>query len=78
MNGLNTMMQELQRNLIKDINTSKLPVGIVYFVLKDIFNETEKSYIDAINTEKSISSIGEEETLEKSTETEEVIEKNED
>ena len=77
MNGLNTMMQELQRNLIKDINASKLPVGIVYFVLKDIFNETEKSYIDAINTEKSISSIGEE-VLEKSTETEEVIEKNED
>ena len=52
MNGLNSMIQELQSNLIKDINASKLPVGIVFFVLKDIFNETEKSYINALNTEK--------------------------
>ena len=50
--GLNTMIQELQSNLIKDINASKLPVGIVFFVLKDIFNETEKSYINALNAEK--------------------------
>lgn len=52
MNGLNTMIQELQSNLIKDINNSHLPVGIVFFVLKDIFNETEKGYINALNTEK--------------------------
>ena len=50
--GLNTMIQELQSNLIKDINASKLPVGIVFFVLKDIFNETEKSYVNALNAEK--------------------------
>lgn len=50
--GLNTMIQELQSNLIKDINASKLPVGIVFFVLKDIFNETERSYINALNAEK--------------------------
>ena len=50
--GLNTMIQELQSNLIKDINSSHLPVGIVFFVLKDIFNETERSYINAINAEK--------------------------
>ena len=52
MSGLNTMIQELQSNLIKDINNSQLPVGIVFFVLKDIFNETERSYINALNTEK--------------------------
>ena len=52
MNGLNTMIQELHSNLIKDINSSQLPVGIVFFVLKDIFNETEKGYINAINAEK--------------------------
>lgn len=52
MNGLNTMIQELHRNLIKDINSSQLPVGVVYFVLKDIFNETERGYINALNTEK--------------------------
>ena len=50
--GLNTMIQELHSNLIKDINASKLPVGIVFFVLKDIFNATEKSYIDVLNAEK--------------------------
>ena len=52
MSGLNTMIQELQSNLIKDINKSQLPVGIVFFVLKDIFNETERSFINAINAEK--------------------------
>ena len=52
--GLNTMIQELQSNLINDINKSKLPVGIVFFVLKDIFNETERSYINALNAEKNI------------------------
>ena len=52
MNGLNSIIQELHSNLIKDINESKLPVGIVFFVLKDIFNETERSFINAINTEK--------------------------
>ena len=50
--GLNTMIQELHSNLIKDINASKLPVGIVFFLLKDIFNATEKSYLDVLNAEK--------------------------
>jgi hypothetical protein len=52
MSGLNTMIQELQSNLIKDINNSHLPVGVVFFVLKDIFNETERSYLNALNAEK--------------------------
>ena len=52
MSGLNSMIQELHSNLIKDINESKLPVGIVFFVLKDIFNETERSYINSLNMEK--------------------------
>ena len=52
--GLNTMIQELHRNLIKDINSSQLPVGVVFFVLKDIFNETERSYINTLNAEKMI------------------------
>lgn len=54
MNGINTMIQELHRNLIKDINSSQLPVGVVFFVLKDIFNETERSYINTLNAEKMI------------------------
>ena len=52
MSGLNSMIQELHSNLIKDINESKLPVGIVFFVLKDIFNETERSFINSLNMEK--------------------------
>lgn len=54
--GLNTMIQELHRNLIKDINSSQLPVGVVFFVLKDIFNETERSYINTLNAEKMVTS----------------------
>ena len=63
--GLNILMQELHSNLVKDINSCQLPVGIVYFVLKDIFNETERSYIDALNAEKITKSEEVKEEIEK-------------
>ena len=44
MNGLNTLMNDLKQNLINDINGSMLPVGIAYYIVKDVLNEVEKSY----------------------------------
>lgn len=44
MNGLNTLMNDLKQNLINDINSSMLPVGIAYYIVKDVLNEVEKSY----------------------------------
>ena len=52
MNGLNTMIEELHSNLINDINSSHLPVSIVYYVVKDVFNEVELSYRNVLTSEK--------------------------
>ena len=62
--GINTLIEELHNNLINDINSSKLPVGVVYFVLKDIFNETERGYINALNSEKILPEKTEKEVVE--------------
>lgn len=42
--GLNTLMEDLQNKLINDINNSQLPVGIIYYVAKDVFSQVEKEY----------------------------------
>lgn len=51
MNGLNTIIEELHNNLIENINKSQLPVGIIYFVMKDVFSEVEKGYIQELKSE---------------------------
>ena len=51
MNGLNTIIEELHNNLIEDVNKSQLPVGIIYFVMKDVFSEVEKGYMQELRNE---------------------------
>lgn len=53
--GFNTMIDELHRNLIDDVNKSKLPVGIVYYVLKDVFSNVSDSYNATLAEEKQFS-----------------------
>jgi hypothetical protein len=50
--GLNTLMEDLQNKLINDINNSQLPVGIVYYVAKDVFSQIEKEYQKELEIEK--------------------------
>lgn len=52
MNGLNTLMEDLHSKLIKDINSCNLPVGIVYYVAKDVFREIELGYQKQLILEK--------------------------
>ena len=54
MGGLNTLIDELHNNLINDINKSQLPVGIIYFVIKDVFSEVERGYIEELKNEKNL------------------------
>lgn len=49
--GLNTLIEKLHQNLINDINSSQLPVGIIYYVAKDVFSEIEKGYQNALSQE---------------------------
>ena len=51
MGGLNTLIEELHNNLINDVNKSQLPVGIIYFVIKDVFSEVEKGYMQELKAE---------------------------
>lgn len=52
MSGFNTIIENLRQNLINDINNSQLPVGIVYYVAKDVFTEIERGYKNALDSEK--------------------------
>ena len=52
MSGINTLMEDLHEKLIKDINSCQLPVGIVYYVAKDVFREIELGYQKELIREK--------------------------
>lgn len=52
MNGINTLMEDLHNKLIKDINSCQLPVGIIYYVAKDVFKEIEMGYEKQLIIEK--------------------------
>ena len=82
MSGLNTLMEELHNNLINDVNNSQLPVGIIYFVIKDVFSEVEKGYMQELKSESLNTQTSEEnpeKELEENTDIiseEEIIEEN--
>ena len=40
--GFNTMINNLMANLIKDIRESGVPIGTVYYMLKDILVNIER------------------------------------
>lgn len=50
--GFNTMINNLTAKLIKDITESGLPVGISYYVLKDILKIVEQQYNYALGEEE--------------------------
>ena len=50
--GLNTLMEDLHNKLIKDINSCNLPVGVIYYVAKDVFREIEIGYQKQLAVEK--------------------------
>ena len=50
--GFNTMINNLTAKLIKDITESGLPIGISYYVLKDILKSVEQQYTYALGEEE--------------------------
>lgn len=50
--GLNSLMEDLQKKLINDINNSQLPVGIIYYIAKDVFMQIETEYQRTLKEEK--------------------------
>lgn len=49
--GINQKIEYYRQQLINIINNSKLPVGILYYIIKDIFNMISIEYNAAIERE---------------------------
>ena len=49
--GFNTMINNLMANLIKDIRESGVPIGTVYYMLKDILVNIEREYNNTLEAE---------------------------
>ncbi len=59
MDNFNIRLNSLKKNLINIINQSKIPVGAVYYLLKDILTEVEKTYNQSLFIEQQVESINE-------------------
>lgn len=64
--GINTVMQVFKDNLAMTIKNSQLPIGIIYYIFKDVYNDLEKIYNETLEKEKQdiLSSMEEEDKKE--------------
>ena len=50
--GFNTYINDFKKQLVDEINQSGLPVGIIYYILKDLFHDIEGAYQTVLINEK--------------------------
>lgn len=55
--GFNTRCENLKNDLIENINQSRLPIAVVYFIAKGIMSEIESTYYGTLNKEALDSSV---------------------
>ena len=51
MNTINYSIESFRKDIYDAINNSQLPMGAIYFVVKDIFNEITGAYQNAVMQE---------------------------
>ena len=51
--GFNTYINDFKKNLVNEINQSGLPVGIIYYILKDLYHDIEEAYQTVLINEKN-------------------------
>ena len=61
--GFNIKIHDLKTDLVNTINTSGLPVGVVYYILKDLLNEVTDSYKQSLAIEKQVIEMSKEEDV---------------
>lgn len=49
---INLMIENFKQNLLYGINNAQLPPSIIYYVLKDVFEETQRAYFNYVNQAK--------------------------
>ena len=50
--GFNTYLNDFKNNMVNTINNSGLPVGVVYYIMKDLFNDIQNAYENTLKKEK--------------------------
>lgn len=53
--NFNTRMELLKQNIVQLIGESELPVGVIYYILKDLFEDITNAYNQSLVLEKSLS-----------------------
>lgn len=49
--GFNTLCENYKNKLVELVNTSKLPIGAIYFITRNIMSEIENTYYGSVNAE---------------------------
>lgn len=57
MSNFNTQLNNLKTDLINTINQSGVPVGAVYYLLKDILSEVTDTYKQTLAIEKQVETL---------------------
>jgi len=52
--GINTLIEQFQKTLIEAVNDCQLPVGVAFYVAKDVFSQIEAEYQKALEIEKEV------------------------
>ena len=42
--NINQEIEQVRNNIVSVINNSNMPIGVIYYVMKDIMSEIELSY----------------------------------
>ena len=63
--GFNTQLYNFKNDLINTVNKSGLPVGIAYYVVKDLFTEIQNAYEATLKNEKEMALINNAKEIEK-------------
>ena len=46
---INLIIEETKQSVINTLNKSNLPISIIYYIMRDLMNETSESYTGYIN-----------------------------
>lgn len=49
-NEFNFQLEKCKQNIINVLNNSKMPIGALLYIIKDIYSELNSQYIASINT----------------------------
>ena len=57
LNNVNTKISNLKKNIIEQIVNSNLPVGVCYYILKDLYIDMLNTFEESIKLEQQISEV---------------------